>query len=133
MGSCLCRCGRSSGDEGEDEIEPQRKIRDVVWAFLFIAFWAGSWSYSSLAIKEGDPGLLIYGLDYDGNVCNRNQVRHYGGTGPLEAARLPAHSHFVAVTSVLLFLLTTPRPRGNVVPSVHSRVKILTASAIAIG
>lgn len=75
MGSCCCRAQAQNGTEFEEDSE--RSTRDIIWAVLFIAFWAGSWSYSSLAIQRGDPGLLLYGLDYDGNVCNRNQVRQH--------------------------------------------------------
>lgn len=92
MGSCLCRCcGGKSNDDTQnsgEEGEPHREIRDIIWALLFIAFWAGSWTYSSLALKKGDPALLVYGLDYDGNVCNRNQARELRRKSP-EPANTP--------------------------------------------
>lgn len=112
MGSVCCLCRSRSADEAEQDGvdgEPHREIRDVVWALLFVAFWAGSWSYAGLAIQRGDPGLLVYGLDYDGNVCNRNQV-----------PRLRTPTHPDVHSDVLYLSCRCPLP-GSALPHVSCR------------
>ncbi|KAK1260784.1 hypothetical protein QJS04_geneDACA001914 [Acorus gramineus] len=46
-----------------------RKCRDLVFLFIFIAFWVAMIVNSSFAFNQGNPLRLTYGLDYKGNVC----------------------------------------------------------------
>ncbi|KCV68791.1 hypothetical protein H696_04210 [Fonticula alba] len=47
----------------------KRRCRDVFWGLLFILYWAGMAVLGYFAYKHGDPNRLIYGIDYEGNVC----------------------------------------------------------------
>ncbi|XP_058078085.1 choline transporter protein 1 [Magnolia sinica] len=58
------------GDDGSSSIIRQdRKCRDLVFLFLFIAFWVAMIVNSSFGFNQGNPLRLMYGLDYKGNVC----------------------------------------------------------------
>jgi hypothetical protein len=50
-----------------------RKCRDIPFALLFAAFWGGVISIAGVAFHQGNPAVLLYGLDYDGHVCGKNQ------------------------------------------------------------
>ncbi|KAK1284313.1 hypothetical protein QJS10_CPB21g00530 [Acorus calamus] len=50
-------------------IHHNRKCRDLVFLFIFIAFWVAMIVNSSFAFNQGNPLRLTYGLDYKGNVC----------------------------------------------------------------
>ncbi|KAM7278801.1 hypothetical protein ACFE04_005935 [Oxalis oulophora] len=62
-----------SDDDGSFEnngvIKRNRKCKDVLFLFIFIAFWVSMIVNSSFGFNKGDPSRLIYGLDYKGNVC----------------------------------------------------------------
>jgi hypothetical protein len=60
-----------------------RTSRDVLCAAFFIAFAIGDLVIALIGFQQGQPQALIYGLDYAGNVCGRNnQVRKHAA--PLE-------------------------------------------------
>jgi choline transporter-like protein 2/4/5 len=40
---------------------------------LFAAFWGGVIAIAGVAFHQGNPAVLLYGLDYDGNVCGKKQ------------------------------------------------------------
>ena len=40
---------------------------------LFAAFWGGVVAIAGVAFHQGNPQVLLYGLDYDGNVCGKRQ------------------------------------------------------------
>mmetsp|Transcript_33235 Transcript_33235/g.72521 ORF Transcript_33235/g.72521 Transcript_33235/m.72521 type:complete len:724 (-) Transcript_33235:257-2428(-) len=49
-----------------------RKCTDFLFLILFAAFWVGMLIASGIGWAEGDPRVLIYGLDYKGNVCGKD-------------------------------------------------------------
>ncbi|KAK1290781.1 hypothetical protein QJS10_CPB18g01491 [Acorus calamus] len=57
------------GSDGGGIIRHNRKCRDLVFLFIFIAFWVAMIVNSSFAFNQGNPLRLTYGLDYKGNVC----------------------------------------------------------------
>jgi hypothetical protein len=46
-----------------------RKCRDVVCLLLFIVFWIGMFIIAGVSVSKGEPGRLVYGIDYQGNTC----------------------------------------------------------------
>jgi len=50
----------------------KRSCHDILFLLLFIAFWAGMFYVARQALDNGDPDRLIYGWDYEGNVCGVN-------------------------------------------------------------
>ncbi|KAK1309301.1 hypothetical protein QJS10_CPA09g01604 [Acorus calamus] len=61
--------GPQDGTGGGGIIHHNRKCRDLVFLFIFIAFWVAMIVNSSFAFNQGNPLRLTYGLDYKGNVC----------------------------------------------------------------
>jgi len=55
----------------------KRQCHDVLFLLLFIAFWVGMFYVASLAVQKGNPSRLLYGVDYEGNVCgtDNSQLR----------------------------------------------------------
>ncbi|KAM7492601.1 hypothetical protein LguiA_035522 [Lonicera macranthoides] len=50
-------------------IRHNRKCTDLVFLFIFIAFWVAMIVNSSSGFNQGNPLRLNYGLDYKGNLC----------------------------------------------------------------
>ncbi|KAF3335291.1 choline transporter-like protein 2 isoform X1 [Carex littledalei] len=50
-------------------IRHNRKCKDLVFLFIFIAFWVAMIVNSSFGFNQGNPLRLKYGLDYKGNIC----------------------------------------------------------------
>ncbi|KAJ8578691.1 hypothetical protein ON010_g518 [Phytophthora cinnamomi] len=46
-----------------------RKCRDVFCCLLFVVYWIGMVVVAVIALQTGQPLSLIYGKDYNGNVC----------------------------------------------------------------
>eukprot|EP00899_Mesostigma_viride_P009105 jgi/Mesvir1/18196/Mv09481-RA.2 len=79
---------KTKGDAAEPEspqkkpaskIEENRKCQDILFLLLFIAFWVGMIAVAATAIKEGNVKRIIYGLDYQGNLCGDS---NNGTNGP---------------------------------------------------
>ncbi|KAL4175994.1 hypothetical protein KRP22_000951 [Phytophthora ramorum] len=47
----------------------QRKCRDVFCCLLFVVYWIGMIVVAIVALQTGEPLSLLYGKDYNGNVC----------------------------------------------------------------
>ncbi|KAF4130285.1 Plasma-membrane choline transporter [Phytophthora infestans] len=47
----------------------QRKCRDGICCVVFIVYWIGMIIVAIVALQTGEPLSLIYGKDYNGNVC----------------------------------------------------------------
>jgi hypothetical protein len=63
-----------------------RTSRDLLCAAFFIAFAIGDLVIALIGFQQGQPQALIYGLDYAGNVCGRNnQVREQRSEARSEA------------------------------------------------
>ena len=83
--------------------------RDTPFLLLFAAFWGGVIAIAAVGFRQGTPQTLIYGLDYAGHVCGKNnkarafdaathavaRVRSAQRDGPLRgaASRRSAHEH----------------------------------------
>jgi len=52
-----------------DVIKQERHCTDVLFLLAFLAFWVGALVIAILAFQNGDPEVLLYGLDYQGNLC----------------------------------------------------------------
>lgn len=54
----------------------KRRCRDCFWAVLFILFWVGQLIIGIYASQVGNAESLIYGVDYEGNLCGvKNPTR----------------------------------------------------------
>jgi choline transporter-like protein 2/4/5 len=77
--SCLSGCCKTrEQDEKQDETDPaerfaqadsNRRPRDVLFCLVFLAFWVGMVVVAGFAFDRGQPFALLYGLDYEGDVC----------------------------------------------------------------
>ena len=71
--------GGAGGDEGNDpdnehaDVDDfssvKRSCHDTPFCCLFIAFWFGMLVVFYTGVKAGQPEKLLYGTDYEGNVC----------------------------------------------------------------
>jgi hypothetical protein len=52
--------------------DENRGCRDLPFLLLFIAFWGGVVAIAAVGFKQGSPQALIYGLDYAGHTCGKN-------------------------------------------------------------
>ena len=46
-----------------------RGCKDLVWLFIFAAYWAGMAYVGTFAVQQGDPRRLVEGLDDDNQLC----------------------------------------------------------------
>jgi len=53
------------------KIRPERSCRDMLFLLIFLAFWLGMFYVGGYGFGKGDPRILIYGLDYKGNLCDK--------------------------------------------------------------
>mmetsp|Transcript_43204 Transcript_43204/g.72014 ORF Transcript_43204/g.72014 Transcript_43204/m.72014 type:complete len:760 (-) Transcript_43204:174-2453(-) len=54
------------------DMSRDRKCTDLLFLIMFAAFWVGMIITAGIAWAEGDPRTLVYGLDYRGNVCGKD-------------------------------------------------------------
>ncbi|KAK3235506.1 hypothetical protein CYMTET_54296, partial [Cymbomonas tetramitiformis] len=59
------------------KIRPERRCRDLPFLILFFMFWIGMIIIASIGWSEGDPTILIFGLDYEGNLCNKGDLKGF--------------------------------------------------------
>jgi hypothetical protein len=50
----------------------QRYCTDLLWLILICLSWVGMTVVGIYAVQNGDYRLVLYPLDYDGNVCGTN-------------------------------------------------------------
>lgn len=55
-------------------IREDRSCRDLFFALLFLLFWVGMIIIAVYAWSTGDPRVLVYGLDYEGNLCDKDNA-----------------------------------------------------------
>jgi hypothetical protein len=48
----------------------ERKCRDSLCCIIFALFWVGMVVIAGIAFNHGNPKRLLYGTDYNGEVCN---------------------------------------------------------------
>jgi choline transporter-like protein 2/4/5 len=58
----------SDGFEGTKDID-EREHTDVIFGFLLIVCWVAMTIIGAEAIRDGNPYILINGIDYKGRVC----------------------------------------------------------------
>jgi hypothetical protein len=51
---------------------PRSSCHDLPFLLLFAAFWGGVIAIAATGFKQGVPQTLLYGLDYSGHVCGKN-------------------------------------------------------------
>ncbi|XP_045159516.2 choline transporter-like protein 1 isoform X2 [Mercenaria mercenaria] len=72
---CCCRSDtKAPSDDDQDEFYgplEQRECRDVIFLIIFVAFICGIGGVTYIAVKQGNPYRLVYGVDSYGNVCNQ--------------------------------------------------------------
>ena len=57
--------------------DENRKCRDLLCCLLFIIFLIACVVVAVLGFKNGDPSLILYPYDEDGNECGRNETKDY--------------------------------------------------------
>jgi len=73
-------CGKSEADGEakeetmEDVMEKNRRCTDVLFLLLFVAFWIGMLAVGVIGFASGDPRVLIYGTDYQGDLCDKGDL-----------------------------------------------------------
>jgi hypothetical protein len=58
--------------EAPSRIQGDRTCRDVFFLIVFAAFWVGMLAVAGIGFSKGDPGVLVFGLDYRGNLCGKD-------------------------------------------------------------
>jgi len=58
--------------EAPSRIQGDRTCRDVFFLIVFAAFWVGMLAVAGIGFSQGDPGVLVFGLDYRGNLCGKD-------------------------------------------------------------
>lgn len=58
----------------EDE---SRSCRDIICLFIFFVFIGGCIVVGVLGFKDGNPSLILYPYDEDGNQCGINELKDY--------------------------------------------------------
>jgi solute carrier family 44 (choline transporter-like protein), member 2/4/5 len=53
----------------------ERKCRDVLCCGMFALFWVGMIVIAGIAFDNGNPSRLLYGTDYQGNVCGTGDYK----------------------------------------------------------
>ena len=57
--------------------DENRKCRDILCCLFFIIFLIACVVVAVLGFKNGDPSLILYPYDEDGNECGRNETKDY--------------------------------------------------------
>lgn len=76
-----CSCCKCCGDKGEEEDKApiiyvkaeERKCTDICFCGCFIIFWILMLVVMGIAAAQGNSDRLMYGTDYQGNVCGSDQ------------------------------------------------------------
>ncbi len=68
-----------------------RKVKDIFFLILFIAFWIGMIVIAVFSLKYGDINRLLYGTDSSGNLCSRSN------SNGVDASSLPSLYYFKPV------------------------------------
>eukprot|EP00697_Spironema_sp_BW2_P007876 gnl/Spiro4/2228_TR1073_c0_g1_i1.p1 gnl/Spiro4/2228_TR1073_c0_g1~~gnl/Spiro4/2228_TR1073_c0_g1_i1.p1 ORF type:complete len:643 (-),score=111.67 gnl/Spiro4/2228_TR1073_c0_g1_i1:10-1938(-) len=67
-----------------------RRVQDVIYLFIFVAFWIGMFVVMVRAFDLGDPRRLSFGFDAFGNLCNTlNSTSTIGATYPGSTLSFP--------------------------------------------
>lgn len=73
-----CLFGQRANEEEEstndpvdkfEKVDTNRRPRDIFFCLLFLIYWIGMISVAGFAFDQGEPYALLYGLDYEGDVC----------------------------------------------------------------
>jgi choline transporter-like protein 2/4/5 len=72
---------QTSANGAFDANDVEHKCTDIIWLVLFIVWWIGMLAICGYAAVRGDPDKLIYGLDYNGSLCNGGAGTNEGGAG----------------------------------------------------
>lgn len=59
-------------DKGFSGPIDRRHCRDIIWFIIFILFCAGMLAIASISFDQGQPKMLLYGVDSWGNICGEN-------------------------------------------------------------
>lgn len=55
----------------------KRRITDITFLLVFIAFWVGMIIVAARGFANGDPARLLYFIDYNGNRCGEGTFEDY--------------------------------------------------------
>jgi choline transporter-like protein 2/4/5 len=62
---------------GEEYMEKNRRCTDVLFTLIFLAFWVGMVYAGAYGFSKGDPRILVYGTDYQGNLCGKGALEDF--------------------------------------------------------
>jgi len=107
-------CGGGNTDASDGIVE-NRRCTDVLFCIIFMAFWAGMVGIGAIAFSEGDPNLLYYGFDSQGNLCGtsnkaKDNVTAANTTTPLKGSfSSRKYLHFLDVTEYSTMTILPPK------------------------
>ena len=82
--------GKLVAPRGFDGPTKDRHCTDIMCLLLLLASWGAMSAVGYYAVTEGDPRLVLYPLDYDGNICGTD----FGPSNMTEFPNLLYINHF---------------------------------------
>ena len=77
---------------GDDVMNRNRRCTDILFLLLYVAFMVAFFIIGIVGFVGGDPRILLYGTDYEGNLCTEDlPVRYW--VNPLEIYELTQATH----------------------------------------
>eukprot|EP01062_Namystynia_karyoxenos_P042818 TRINITY_DN3134_c2_g1_i1.p1 TRINITY_DN3134_c2_g1~~TRINITY_DN3134_c2_g1_i1.p1 ORF type:complete len:809 (+),score=256.33 TRINITY_DN3134_c2_g1_i1:115-2427(+) len=68
-------------------------VSDLPMCVVFMVFWIIMFVFASIAFEKGDPRRLIFGTDYQGNLCGTDSEPH-GWSGNVTACQRTGHCQY---------------------------------------
>lgn len=62
----------SNPNAGKSAFKTERGCTDILFLIGFCVFWVGMFAIGIYAFANGDPNVLMYAKDYEGNICKGN-------------------------------------------------------------
>ncbi|DBA03635.1 TPA: hypothetical protein N0F65_006814 [Lagenidium giganteum] len=108
MACGCCRRKEKVVDEGpKNGMVPRsgRKCRDCLCCVFFIVYWIGMAVVAIVGIKSGKPMSLVYGHDYNGNLCGDGAFadKKFLAFPRLDDDMMDAATHVVSLTKMKFF------------------------------
>eukprot|EP00740_Mantoniella_antarctica_P000711 CAMPEP_0181393730 /NCGR_PEP_ID=MMETSP1106-20121128/27352_1 /TAXON_ID=81844 /ORGANISM="Mantoniella antarctica, Strain SL-175" /LENGTH=752 /DNA_ID=CAMNT_0023515083 /DNA_START=27 /DNA_END=2285 /DNA_ORIENTATION=- len=74
----ICGTSEEDGEPKEETVETimnkNRRCTDILFLLIFFAFMVGLFAAGIYGFANGDPRILIYGTDYQGDLCDSGHL-----------------------------------------------------------
>lgn len=104
----------------------RRFCRDIFFTLFFWVFWAGLIAIAYYSVISGDPDRLIYGEDYEGNVCGKDNRQNTALQEGLALAGSAPRDH--TLNTNLYYLFAFSRCEKNSLAHILTHTLSLTHS-----